>query len=149
MTALPHRYTVELSGGPSGYGSLETDGLPEIRIAPPQQYGGPGDAWTPEHLLLASVEACFLFTFRAVAKAAHVDFEYLELSSEGTVDRQDGRTKFTSIVLRPRIVIGSDADPERVKQLLHKAEHACLVSASLETPVQLEPELVVADSCAV
>ena len=142
MTPLPHRYTVELSGGPMGYGSVETDGLPPIRIAPPRQYGGPGDAWTPEHLLLAAVEACFLFTFRAVAKAAHVDFEYLELSSEGIVDRQDGRTKFTSIVLRPRMVIAAEVDPKRVTQLLEKAEWACLVSASLETPVQLEPELV-------
>lgn len=148
MTPLPHQYTVELSGGPMGYGSIETDGLPPIRIAPPRQYGGPGDAWTPEHLLLAAVEACFLFTFRAVAKAAHVDFEYLELSSEGTVDRQDGRTKFTSIVLRPRIVITSDVDLERVTQLLQKAERACLVSASLETPVQLKPEIVSA-ACAV
>lgn len=148
MTPLPHRYTVELSGGPSGYGSLEADGLPQIRIAPPRQYGGPGDAWTPEHLLLAAVESCFLFTFRAVAAAAHVSFECLELSSEGTVDRQNGRTKFTKIVLRPRVAIDSDADRERVMQLLHKAERACLVSASLDTPVQLEPELV-SSACAV
>ena len=142
MMPLPHRYTVELSGGPLGYGSIETDGLPQIRIAPPQQYGGPGDAWTPEHLLLAAVEACFLFTFRAVAARAQVSFEFLELSSEGTVDRQNGRTKFTSIVLRPRIVTGSDVDPKQVTQLLEKAERACLVSASLETPVRLEPELI-------
>lgn len=148
MTPLPHRYTVELSGGPAGYGSLETDGLPEIRIALPPQYGGPGDAWTPEHLLLAAVEACFLFTFRAVAKAAHVNFECLELSSEGTVDRQNGRTRFTSIVLRPRVGLVREVDAETMLRLLHKAERACLVSASLETPVRLEPELVPA-GCAV
>jgi organic hydroperoxide reductase OsmC/OhrA len=142
MTPLPHRYTVDLSGGPVGYARLETDGLPDIRMAPPVQYGGPGDAWTPEHLLLASVEACFLFTFRAVAKAARVDFEDLDVACEGVVDRAEGRTKFTSIVLRPRVVIGPDADPGAVERLLHKAERACLVTASLNTPVRLEPELV-------
>ena len=89
MTPLPHWYTVELSGGPAGYARVSAEALPDIRIASPVQYGGPGDAWTPEHLLLAAVQACFLFTFRAVAAAAHVNFEYLELTTEGTVDRQD------------------------------------------------------------
>ena len=90
MTPLPHRYTVDLSGGPAGYARVESDAFPDIRIASPAEYGGPGDAWTPEHLLLASVNACFLFTFRAVTAASHVYFEYLELTSAGIVDRQDG-----------------------------------------------------------
>lgn len=142
MTPLPHWYTVELSGGSAGYARVSADAFPDIRIASPVQYGGPGDAWTPEHLLLAAVQACFLFTFRAVADAAHVHFEYLELSAEGTVDREEHRTKFTEIVLRPRITIGPDVDRTRLMRLLHKAEHACLVSASLNTPIRLEAELV-------
>lgn len=142
MTPLPHWYTVELSGGPAGYARVSAEALPDIRIASPVQYGGPGDAWTPEHLLLAAVQACFLFTFRAVAAAAHVNFEYLELTTEGTVDRQDRRTKFTEIVLRPRVTIGPEVDRSDILRLLHKAEHGCLVSASLGTPIRLEPELV-------
>lgn len=142
MTPLPHRYTVELSGGPSGYARLRTDALPDIRTAPPTQFGGPGDAWTPEDLLLASVEACFIFTFRAVANAAHVRFEYLEVTTEGTVDRVDGRTRFTEIVLRPRLTIGPEVDRELIIRLVHKAERACLVSASLATPIRVEPELM-------
>ena len=67
MTPLPHWYTVELTGGPAGYARVSADALPDVRIASPVQYGGPGDAWTPEHLLLAAVQACFLFTFRALA----------------------------------------------------------------------------------
>jgi peroxiredoxin-like protein len=144
MSPLPHRYTVALSGGPAGYARVRTDALPDIRIAAPVEYGGPGDAWTPEYLLLAAVQACFLFTFRAVADAAHVNFEYFELSTEGTVDRQERRTKFTEITLRPRVTIGPEVDRSHILRLLHKAEHACLVSASLETPIRLEPELVAA-----
>jgi peroxiredoxin-like protein len=142
MTPLPHHYTVELSGGPSGYARLRTGEMPDIRMAPPTQYGGPGDAWTPEHLLLGAVEACFMFTFRAVANAAHVRFDYLEVSTDGTVDRQDGRTRFTEIVLRPRLTIEPDVDREHLIRLIHKAERACLVSASLNTPIRVEPELV-------
>jgi peroxiredoxin-like protein len=146
MTPLPHRYTVDLSAGPAGYARLETGPLPDIRIAPPVEYGGPGDAWTPEHLLLASVDACFLFTFRAITAAAHVHFEYLELTSHGIVDRRDGTTRFTEIVLKPRVMVGPDTDAQQITRLMHKAERACLVTASLNLPVRVEPEIV-ASAC--
>ena len=142
MKPLPHRYEVQLSGGPSGYATVSTKGMPDLRSAPPLDFDGPGDAWSPEHLLLAAVETCFLFTLRAVAKASRVEFLALDLSSEGTVDRQDGVTRFTEIVLRPRLTIGPGTDRDRVLAVLQKSERSCLVSASLATPVRLEPELV-------
>jgi organic hydroperoxide reductase OsmC/OhrA len=144
MKPLPHRYEVRLSGGPSGYATVSTSGLPDLRSAPPLDYDGPGDAWSPEHLLLAAVETCFLFTLRAVAQASRVELVRLELASEGTVDRQDGTTRFTEIVLRPRLTIGPGTDRDRALWALEKSERACLVSASLATPIRLEPELVTA-----
>jgi organic hydroperoxide reductase OsmC/OhrA len=62
MKPLPHRYTVRLAGGPGGHATVTADGLPDLRTAPPLDFDGPGDAWSPEHLLLAAVETCFLFT---------------------------------------------------------------------------------------
>jgi peroxiredoxin-like protein len=141
MKPLPHRYEVRLSGGPSGYATVSTSGVPDLRSAPPLDYDGPGDAWSPEHLLLAAVETCFLFTLRAVAKVSHIEFVALDLSSEGTVDRQDGVTRFTEIVLRPRLTITAGIDRDRALWVLQKSEKTCLVSASLSTPVRLEPEL--------
>jgi organic hydroperoxide reductase OsmC/OhrA len=88
------------------------------------------------------VETCFLFTLRAVAKASRVEFLALDLSSEGTVDRLDGVTRFTEIVLRPRLTIGPGTDRDRVLAVLQKSERSCLVSASLAAPVRLEAELV-------
>ena len=146
MKALPHRYDVHLAGGPAGYARLATDGMPELRMAPPVEYDGPGDAWSPEHALLASVQACFLFTLRAIARLSKVDFLLLELDGSGTVDRPDGTTRFTEIVLRPRIMVPSGTDRERVLHVLDKAEKACLVSASLSTPIRLEPAVVEQES---
>lgn len=94
MKPLPHLYEVTLSSTPKGYATLLTDGVPALQSAPPKDFGGPGDAWSPEHLLLASVETCFLFTFRAVAEASKFDFLSLEVSASGTVDRKDGATRF-------------------------------------------------------
>ena len=145
MTPLPHHYRVDLSGTANGYAAVEADGLPRMRVASPTQYGGPGDAWTPEHLLLASLDACFIFTLRAVAAASQATFDELELVSEGIVDRRDGRTRFTEIVLKPRLKIRADADASRFAQIVKKAERACLIAASLETPIRVEPEIVVTE----
>ena len=144
MKHLPHRYDVRLTGGPAGYATLSTPGVPELKSAPPLDYDGPGDAWSPEHLLLAAVQTCFLFTLRAVAKASKIEFDTLELSSEGIVDRQDGITRFTEIVLRPRLTIHQGTDRDRALSVLQKSERTCLVSASLATPIRLEPEIVTA-----
>ena len=141
MKPLPHHYDVHLTGGPSGYAQLSTAGIPELRTAPPADYDGPGDAWSPEHLLLASVQACFLFTLRAIARLSKVEFLALELDATGTVDRQDGVTRFTEIVLRPRLTVSSGTDRERALHILEKSEETCLVSASLSTPIRLEPEI--------
>lgn len=143
MKPLPHRYEVHLSGGPSGHACLSTPGVPELQAAPPREYDGPGDAWTPEHLLLASVEACFLFTLRAIARLSQVEFAALELETSGTVDRQEGTTRFTEIVLRPTITVPPDADRARVLHVLEKTKAKCLVSASLLAPIRLEPSLFV------
>jgi peroxiredoxin-like protein len=138
---LPHAYDVHLTGGSSGYAVLSTPGIPDLRTAPPADFDGPGDAWSPEHLLLAAVQTCFLFTLRLIARASHVDFVSLEVDAAGTVNRQEGVTRFTEIVLRPRLVVVPGTDRERALRMLEKSEKHCLVSASLSTPVRLEPTI--------
>jgi organic hydroperoxide reductase OsmC/OhrA len=76
---LPHHYTVRLAGSPSGDAIVTADGPPELRSAPPLDFDGPGDAWSPEHLLLAAVETCFLFTLRAMARASRIEFTTCEV----------------------------------------------------------------------
>jgi organic hydroperoxide reductase OsmC/OhrA len=142
MKPLPHHYTVRLIGGSSGDAALAADGAPPLRAAPPAEFGGPGDAWSPEHLLLAAVETCFLFTLQAVARASRLDFVSIALSGEGMVDRQDGVTRFTEIVLRPRLTLPAGGDRDRALRAMEKSGRACLVTASLATPVRIEPEIV-------
>jgi len=116
--------------------------MPDLTTAAPADFGGPGDAWSPEHLLMAAVESCLLLTLRAIARASKLEFSFVEISATGTVDRQAGATRFTEIVLRPRLGIPAGTDKERALRILEKAEKACLVSASLATPIRMEPEIV-------
>jgi len=143
MKPLPHVYEVELTGSAEGYAKVSAAGMPELQSAPPVDFDGPGDAWSPEHLFLAAVETCFLFTLRSVARASKLEFLSLELSGQGTVNRKDGATRFTEIVLRPRLRLAASTDKARALRILEKSEKACLVSASLATPIRLESEVLI------
>jgi organic hydroperoxide reductase OsmC/OhrA len=146
MKPFPHRYRARLTGGPLAYAELTANGVPALRTAPPPEFEGPGDAWSPEQLLLAAVESCFLFTFRAVARLSKVEFVTLILDAEGTVDRHERVTRFTDIVLRASLAIPAGTDRVRALAALQKTESACLVSASLSTPIRLEAEVREADA---
>jgi organic hydroperoxide reductase OsmC/OhrA len=141
MKPLPHTYTVTVAGGPSGYAALSASGVPAVSTAPPLEFDGPGDAWSPEQLFLGAVATCFLFTLRSVGQASRIAFVALDLTVDGTVDKQDGITRFTEIVLRPRLSLPPGEERERALRLLDKSKRACLVTASLAAPIRLEPEI--------
>ena len=143
MKPLPHRYEVRIAGGPLGHATLASPGVPDLATAAPADFGGPGDAWSPEQLLVAAVEACFLLTFRAIAQASRIEFTSLAVEGAGSADRAEGGIRFTEIVLRPRLALPAGTDSIRVHRALEKAEKTCLVSASLSTPIRLEPEIAV------
>jgi peroxiredoxin-like protein len=138
---LPHYYDAHLSGGPSGYAQVFVGGVPELSTAPPKEFDGPGDAWSPEHLLLAAIETCFLFTLRTVARLSNVEFTRTEVDAAGTVDRRDRVTRFTEIVLRAKVTVPAGSNQERARHAIEKAERNCLISASLAVPVRLEVEI--------
>jgi peroxiredoxin-like protein len=140
MKPLPHRYGVTVLTGQVGRATLLSGGVPDLETAPPLEFDGPGDVWSPEQLLLAAVNACFALTFRAIAAASTIEFTSLAVDAEGIIDRQDGRMRFTEIVLRPRVTLPAGQDPVRVRRALEKAERGCPVSASLGALVRVEPE---------
>jgi organic hydroperoxide reductase OsmC/OhrA len=141
MKPFPHHYHARLSGGPVAYAELTAGEAPVLRMAPPPQFDGPGDAWSPEELFLAAVESCFLFTLRAVARMSQLEFSRLTLEASGIVDRQDRVTRFTEIALRAVLTVPRGTNRAAALTALEKTKSACLVSASISTPIRLEAEI--------
>ena len=131
MQPHPHHYRVHARTGGNCSVFVESDGVPVLRTAPPIEYDGPGDQWSPETLLVAAAADCFVLTFRAVAAASQFAWHRLECDAEGVLDRRDGVVRFTGMHLTARLVIPAGGDPERAKRLLEKAEASCLVTRSL------------------
>lgn len=142
MHPFPHRYRVRIGLAPEGEVRLESDGLPQIVSLPPPEWGGPGGYWSPETLLLAALGDCTMLTFRAVAKASR--FQWLEISTEveGKLERIDGNSRFTEVVLRVRLVVPAGSDAARARQLLDKSEKGCPISNSLNARKHVEADIV-------
>jgi hypothetical protein len=50
MQALPHQYYAKATGKPDVYLDVSVTNLADIIVAPPAQFGGPGDEWSPEKI---------------------------------------------------------------------------------------------------
>jgi organic hydroperoxide reductase OsmC/OhrA len=142
MHPYPHRYTVTASGGPGGSVAVSSARLPDIPTAPPAEFDGPGDVWSPETLLCASLADCFMLTFRAIARASKLEWSDLSCRVEGVLERVEGVSQFTRYTTYATLTIAPAADASRARTLLEKAEHACLVANSLKGERMLEAQIV-------
>ena len=143
MQPFPHHYLVNAAVRPDGDVPLSTEGVRVIESAPPREFGGPGNQWSPEGLLTASVADCFVLGFRAIAAASKYSWLSLEAQTRGTLDRVDGKMRFTRFETHAKLHVPAGADVERAKKLLEKAEHTCLVANSLNSERHLTVEVVV------
>lgn len=139
---LPYFYKTEVEWSEGRSGELRAANLPSLRVAAPPEFNGEEGMWTPEHLFVASVNACFVTTFRVIAQNSKLEVLSLSAAATGKLEKVDGAgLQFTEIVLKPRLVVRSGRDAERAGRILAKAEEHCLVSSSIKTVVKLEPEI--------
>ena len=141
--ALPHLYKITANAQCEGEITLKGDSIPSMVSAPPAQFGGPGDLWSPEDLLVAAVADCFILTFRAIARASKLEWIDVECAAEGTLERVDRVTQFTSFNVQAKLTVNADTDLEKARQLMEKAEANCLITNSLTASVHLQTEVVV------
>ncbi len=144
MHPYPHVYAVKATAAPEGDVPVTSAGLPALTTAPPAEFDGPGDRWSPETLLCAAVADCFLLSFRGVARANKFAWESLECEVEGTLERVEGKTRFTRMVVRATLSAPAGTDESKAVQLMERAEHVCLISNSLNAERQIEARVLVA-----
>ena len=141
MHPFPHFYIVSAVVRPDGDVPLSAEGVRIIESAPPKEFDGPGNQWSPEGLLTAAVADCFLLSFRAIATASKFPWTNLEARTEGTLDRVEGKMRFTRFDTHAKLCVPAGADVERAKKLLEKAEQTCLVANSLTSERHLRIEV--------
>ena len=138
----PHLYVASATGQPAGSIAVTSPRLSEIATAPPAEFGGPGDAWSPETLLCASVAGCFMLTFRALASASRFEWTGLTCRVDGVLDKSDGVSQFTRYTTHATLEIPPAGDAAKARALLEKSENLCLVANSLKGARVLSAEVV-------
>jgi organic hydroperoxide reductase OsmC/OhrA len=143
MHPFPHHYVVNAAARPQGDVPLSCEGTRVIESAPPKEFDGPGNQWSPEGLLTAAVADCLVLGFRAIATASKFAWTSLETRTQGTLDRVDGKMRFTRFETNAKLLVPPGADIERAKKLLEKAESNCLVANSLSSERHLAVEVAI------
>ena len=138
MQPFPHHYSITAKVRAEGDVSLEGERLPAIPSAPPTEFGGPGDRWSPETLFVAAVADCFVLTFRGIAGLSRFSWSALECHVTGTVERVDRVTQYTALQVQARLTVPPGTNEDQARRLLTKAEETCLVTNSLKVHPQLE-----------
>ena len=117
--------------------TARVDGKPPLRLATPPEFRGTDpDIWSPEDAFVAAAASCLAVTIAALAEHEELPVRGLSVQAEGVVGRRpDGRFGF--IRIEQTVELKTDHRYEgTARALVAKAEDTCLVTVSLDLPVE-------------
>ena len=141
MQDLPHSYSVVAKADEGSHVLLTSTGLDALESAAPAEFGGPGDRWSPETLLVAAVADCFVLSFKAIARASRFPWTGIHCDVSAVLDRVDGVTRFTEFRQRVILDVPAGSEERKALRLLEKAEKVCLITNSLKGETHLEADV--------
>jgi organic hydroperoxide reductase OsmC/OhrA len=96
--------------------------------------GGDAGKADPEEMLVAALSSCHMLWFLSLARRERIRVTSYEDEAEGAMDG----TRFTRVVLRPRVEFEQDPDPGTVDRLHHRAHELCFIANTVNCPVDVE-----------
>jgi organic hydroperoxide reductase OsmC/OhrA len=157
-TDRKHEYTVQVKWtGNTGSGTstyraysrnheISASGKPPIRGSADPAFRGDAARYNPEDMLVSSLSAChMLWYLHLCAEANIVVLEYIDEAAGTMIEGADGGGRFSSVVLKPRVVIASAEKRSLARQLHERAHKLCFIANSVNFPVACEPQTSVAD----
>lgn len=149
-----HEYKIQVAwSGNDGVGTrtyveyrrdhtISAGGKPMLPGSSDPAYRGDPSRYNPEELLVASISAChMLWYLHLCADSGVVVTGYRDEATAVTKMKPDGSGCFTEATLRPRVALSAESDPERARSLHEEAHRYCLIAASVNFPIRIEPEI--------
>lgn len=145
MQPLPHIYKVTSITHAEDNVLLYSNATESLKVAPPPEFGGQDDLWSPETCLVGAVASCYALSFRAVARRASLKWNKLDCEVGGTLAKTDGTTRFTEIEIIAHLELSAGGDMGMAESLLMRAERLCLITNSLMAEVILVADVQLAE----
>jgi peroxiredoxin-like protein len=121
-------------------GLLSAVEKPNVVVGSPPEFKGEPDVWTPEELLIGSVNTCIMLTFLSLAQARGLTPAAYESDAEGLLESVEGKFRITEVTVRPHITINEEADLDRAREIIERAETECFISNSVKSKVKIVAE---------
>jgi organic hydroperoxide reductase OsmC/OhrA len=134
-TTTVHRARVVWEGGKEdlrAHSIHVADRVLEASSAP--ELGGDPAKADPEELLVAALSSCHMLWFLSLSRARRLRVTAYEDDAEGTMDG----TRFTRVVLRPRVEFEQDPEAGAIDELHGEAHERCFIANSVNFPVEVE-----------
>jgi len=135
--AREFRFPVEIAWDGGRRTRARVEGKQPLPIATPPEFRGTDpELWSPEDAFVAAAGSCLAVTIAALAEHEQLPLRSLDVRAEGVVGRRaDGRFGFVRI--EQAVELETDAGHEdAARAIVEKAEEGCLVSVSLDLPVE-------------
>ena len=120
---------------------IEVPGKEAIRGSSDAAFRGDAGLHNPEDMLVASVSACHMLWYLHLCTVNGIVIaSYVDDASGVMAETPDGAGRFSSITLKPRIVLES-GDPEKAMALHHEAHEKCFIANSVNFPIECEAQI--------
>lgn len=148
---MQHQYGLDIvwqgnrGTGTSGYRDydrrvvLTADGKPDLLGSADPTFRGDASRWNPEELLLAALAQCHLLSYLHSAVTHGVVVTAYSDSPTGVMEQVGQGGHFTSVVLRPQVVVADPSMIQTAQAIHHEASENCFIAASVNFPVAHEP----------
>jgi organic hydroperoxide reductase OsmC/OhrA len=113
---------------------------PTLTVTTGEEKGDPRQL-NPEQLVVMAASSCQLLWFLHLAAKARIDVVEYQDEAEAEMPEDERPVRITQIVLKPRIVVASEASEDRVRKLAELAHERCYVANSLRSKVRVEPRI--------
>lgn len=95
----------------------------------------------PEEAFVASLSACHMLSFLAVAARKRLTIDSYSDDAVGYLEKgSTGKLQMTRVTLRPRVRFAEDPGQKVLDEIHHLAHDTCFIANSVTTTVSVEPQ---------
>jgi organic hydroperoxide reductase OsmC/OhrA len=139
MSEIPLNYQTAYEWtGEDGKGEVKIGELLTLPVGSPHD----SDRFCPEHVLVIAVESCLANYVLLLSKISKLEVKAYQSTADGEIVKE-GKAgyRFKRIVVRPVMTVeaGKESNAEKI---IHKSHDLCMISRSLNCPVDIEPTIL-------
>ncbi len=123
---------------------VEIEGKADLTGSAAAPFRGDASLHNPEDMLLASLSACHMLSYLALAVREGIVVTSYTDEATATMAFKDSKMRFTEATLRPKLTVAPGADLDKAQKLHHEANQQCFIASSVNFEVSHEPEITLA-----